>query len=407
MSKLKPRRPSAAMIVALLALFVALGGSAVASGLLNGHHIKKNSIPLNRLTRAARIATVNPPANGPGQPGPEGREGKPGTNGSNGVEGKVGPEGKAGEKGSTGSPGSQGPQGEKGDNGSPGAPGSPGSPGTPGAPGAPGAPGSPGQPGPEGPQGPQGEKGETGTQGPQGPQGQPGMNAGEPQVVTASALDGWVLATYGDNSETSEPGYPNGRGSEPANVANGTLEFATPSVAPSLGTKSLKITTTAGHPVVAYPPLPPGNAPLLSELTTAGYNSLVTASSSEFNDVSLQIEVVESKATHFSSGYTTVVYEPYQNGENTVVGEWHHHVVAAGGQRSGLVWSTQALPSGECSQNAPCALSKFIEQNPEAVVLDAKLRIGQNSGTGWSGFEAYVDDVRLGFGEYNRYDLGG
>jgi hypothetical protein len=49
----------------------------------------------------------------------------------------------------------------------------------------------------------------------------------------------------------------------------------------------------------------------------------------------------------------------------------------------------------------------FREQNPYAEVLTAKLRIGQNSGQGWSGFEGYLDDLSFGFGPVTRYDLGG
>lgn len=381
LGKPQRRRPSFAAVISIIALFVALGGTgAYASGLINGHQIKNGSISMAKLTQRAKEKMLNVP----GQSGPEGKQGKegpPGNNGSNGAEGK------AGEKGSTGSTGSQGPKGEKGDKGDT------------------GNTGPQGPQGPTGNTGPAGPTGPTGPTGPQGPQGNPGLNSGEPRVVTETSSWGWKLATYGDNSQTPEPGYPSGRGSEPANVVNGTLEFTTPPVAPALGTQSLKMTTTAGHPVVAYLPLPIGNAPLLSELTSAGYDSLVAASSSKFHDVAFQVEMIKSSAN--GSGYTTMVYEPYQNGENTVVESWHHHVIAAGGQHSGMVWSTHALASGECSQNNPCELSQFIEENPEAVVLDVKLRIGENSGTGWPGFEAYVDDVRLGFGEYNRYDLGG
>jgi hypothetical protein len=43
-SRLAPRRPSAAMIVALLALFVALGGPAQAAHLINGKLLKRGSV---------------------------------------------------------------------------------------------------------------------------------------------------------------------------------------------------------------------------------------------------------------------------------------------------------------------------------------------------------------------------
>src|SRR4051794_28032481 len=43
------RRPRHATVVAYLALFIALGGSAYAAATINGSAIKKNSIPGNRL----------------------------------------------------------------------------------------------------------------------------------------------------------------------------------------------------------------------------------------------------------------------------------------------------------------------------------------------------------------------
>lgn len=56
MRRLRPSRPSPAMAVALLALFVALGGSAVAasgqiSRLINGTSIKRGTLPGDRLKR--------------------------------------------------------------------------------------------------------------------------------------------------------------------------------------------------------------------------------------------------------------------------------------------------------------------------------------------------------------------
>lgn len=44
-------RPSASMIVALLALFVALGGTVYAASSINGKTIKKNSLPGNRIKK--------------------------------------------------------------------------------------------------------------------------------------------------------------------------------------------------------------------------------------------------------------------------------------------------------------------------------------------------------------------
>jgi hypothetical protein len=51
MSKLKTRRPSPAMVVAVIALAVALGGTAIAAQTINGGAIKKQTIGGGKLKR--------------------------------------------------------------------------------------------------------------------------------------------------------------------------------------------------------------------------------------------------------------------------------------------------------------------------------------------------------------------
>lgn len=249
--------------------------------------------------------------------------------------------------------------------------------------------------------GAKGDKGDSGANGttlqgspPQkGDKGDPGLDADQPRNVVGAALRGFTLAPKGDNEDVTD---------------NGTIGFDTPPAVPTLGNKSLHLTSTTGKPVVVYAPLPSGYdgtngpRPLLGELTKASYGSLIHSQPQSALDVSFQFEVVKSSATHFASGYTTVVYEPYQNGSSETKDEWHRHSVD-----TGLVWSTQALPSGHCSQAVPCPFSQLVSENPQAEVLTAKLRIGQNSGQGWPGFDGYVDDVAFGFGPVTRYDFGG
>ena len=246
-----------------------------------------------------------------------------------------------------------------------------------------------------------GEKGDKGDPGPtlqgsppqKGEKGDAGLDADQPRTVSADALRDFTLAPNGDNGDST---------------ANGTVDFAAAPVAPTLGSKSLHFESDSGKPVVVYAPLPSGYngatgpRPLLAELTKSSYGSLIHSQPQNALDVGFQFEVVKSAATHFASGYTTVVYEPYQNGSSEKLDEWHRHSVD-----TGLVWSTQALPSGHCSQAVPCPFAQFVSENPQAEVLTAKLRIGQNSGQGWSGFEGYVDDVAFGFGPVTRYDFGG
>ena len=97
------RRPSVALIIGVVALFIGLGGTAVAAGMFSGTQIKKNSIPLDRLTGSAR-RTLS-------QPGPHGALGPAGAKGAAGARGQVGAKGDPGPQGAVGPQGPQGPQG--------------------------------------------------------------------------------------------------------------------------------------------------------------------------------------------------------------------------------------------------------------------------------------------------------
>ena len=48
--KLRPKRPSASMVVAGLALFVGLGGGAYAATQINGNQIQDGTVGLKKLT---------------------------------------------------------------------------------------------------------------------------------------------------------------------------------------------------------------------------------------------------------------------------------------------------------------------------------------------------------------------
>jgi hypothetical protein len=95
------RRPSAGLVVGVIAVSIALSGSAVAAtGALNGSKIDKNSIQIDRLTAGARQALNTP--------GPRGYRGYTGKTSARGATGAHGP---AGPAGTTGSAGTQGPAG--------------------------------------------------------------------------------------------------------------------------------------------------------------------------------------------------------------------------------------------------------------------------------------------------------
>lgn len=115
----RTRLPSPALVVAVIALVVALGGTAAAaSGLITGRQIAPSTITgrnvRNHSLTASDLApgTVGRGATGKtGAAGPAGPQGAPGAPGAAGVSGAVGPQGPAGAEGPAGP---QGPAGADG-----------------------------------------------------------------------------------------------------------------------------------------------------------------------------------------------------------------------------------------------------------------------------------------------------
>src|SRR4051812_3520804 len=96
------------MVIAVLALFVALGGGAALAGKsISGKSIKNHSMPLNKLTNSAIHALS-------GKQGPQGSSGPSGPKGPSGPSGPSGPKGASGPKGSPGPTGAVGPTGAAG-----------------------------------------------------------------------------------------------------------------------------------------------------------------------------------------------------------------------------------------------------------------------------------------------------
>lgn len=157
---LKKYVPRPAMVVALLALFVGLSGTATATrgfGLIGSDQIKRSAVQERHLARGVRN-----------------KLNRTGRQGSAGPVGPIGPQGLQGPKGDTGAIGERGPKGDTGNQGPKGDVGPAGRDGKDGAKGDTGAKGDVGSVGPAGPIGPQGPKGDTGATGPIGPEGPQG-----------------------------------------------------------------------------------------------------------------------------------------------------------------------------------------------------------------------------------------
>jgi hypothetical protein len=106
---LKGRRFTPAMVVAMIALAVALSGTAVAgtTKLITGGQIANGTIKLADIHASAKSALK-------GKNGATGAQGPVGAQGAQGARGPVGPQGATGAKGDTGASGAPGKDGKDG-----------------------------------------------------------------------------------------------------------------------------------------------------------------------------------------------------------------------------------------------------------------------------------------------------
>jgi len=166
-------KPSPALVIALLALFVALGSSSVAAPardaakkLITGKQIKNSSLTTkdvkNRSLLAQDFKAGQLPAAAQGAKGDSGAPGLKGDAGGQGLKGDTGAQGDAGAQGEDGPAGPAGPNGPTGPNG---------------------------PAGPNGPVGPTGPSGAQGPQGPAGPSGPKGFTSLAPVNFPASGAD--------------------------------------------------------------------------------------------------------------------------------------------------------------------------------------------------------------------------
>jgi|tagenome__1003787_1003787.scaffolds.fasta_scaffold20937783_2 hypothetical protein len=135
---LRERRPSPALAVASLALFVAMGGTGYAAVAITGHQVVNGSltgkdVKDESLTgKDVRALTTRDVVDGSllaadfGGQLPPGPKGDPGGRGSQGQKGDAGAPGAKGDTGLQGLQGPPGPKGDKGDQGGKGEQGDPG-----------------------------------------------------------------------------------------------------------------------------------------------------------------------------------------------------------------------------------------------------------------------------------------
>lgn len=82
--------PSSSMVVAVIALLVAMSGSAVAASLITGEQIKDGTIQTKDLSKKTRVKLASASGGERGPAGPSGQQGERGANGSAGQNGRDG-----------------------------------------------------------------------------------------------------------------------------------------------------------------------------------------------------------------------------------------------------------------------------------------------------------------------------
>jgi Collagen triple helix repeat (20 copies) len=187
--------------IALLALFIALGGSAYAVAGRGSSSAGRfyacvtqrfHTLNLTSASAACPRGQYKISWNRTGQRGARGPLGK-GSRGPSGSNGAGGPQGPKGATGATGAQGVTGPAGRLGPKGDTGGTGAQGLTGPAGLQGPKGDTGATGAPGPAGPPGPQGDIGATGAQGPAGANG-------TDATINGVAAGGALSGTYPDPS---------------------------------------------------------------------------------------------------------------------------------------------------------------------------------------------------------------
>jgi hypothetical protein len=150
--------PAAALLLAIVSLFVSLGGPTVAADGVRTAMGKRavnvdrvDGLHASRTPKAGRLLALDRFGRLPASVSPAGPKGD---TGAQGPKGDPGPAGAQGPKGDTGAAGAQGPKGETGAAGAQGPKGDPGPAGAQGPKGDPGAAGPKGDTGPQGPAGP-------------------------------------------------------------------------------------------------------------------------------------------------------------------------------------------------------------------------------------------------------------
>ncbi|MGH9302673.1 MAG: hypothetical protein ACRD0E_12435, partial [Acidimicrobiales bacterium] len=202
---------------------------------------------------------------------------------------------------------------------------------------------------------------------------------GAPSAVASPAAT--IVNIYPGNAAAT------GWSSEGNQENGGTETFVNGPATPPLGTGSLQLSTPAIADKAFF-----GNANLaktpISDLSAMSYSTYV--SSAPAGNVALPSYQVPAEANG-TTGFTTLVYEPYnQHGASIVNNTWQTWDALNGG--NGLWWSTHARGTLLGGPSHLYKWSDIVNALPDATILS----IGANLGSHNAGVTASVDAFSVG-----------
>lgn len=208
-------------------------------------------------------------------------------------------------------------------------------------------------------------------------------------VLTAAAAAATVVVTQ--NSTSWAP-----MDTRPGGAYRFTEDYEAP---PDLGAGSLELTTDATTAAKADYWTFAHAGTLLGNVDTLSYWTFQSSDPQPpIAAVSYQFQI-DGNGLETAGGFTTLVYEPYQNGV-VVPGEWQYWDVDAG-----LLWSTRTVPEcglvGGAGGPAIYTLAAIKLLCPNAVVIG----VGVNIGTFNPGYTVATDGFQFNETTYD-FELG-
>jgi hypothetical protein len=235
--------------------------------------------------------------------------------------------------------------------------------------------------------GPAGARGATGASGATGATGAPGADGQVAGVASQNGLNAATTVNADGDAGWTLTGKP------AAKLTGGVLRLA----------GSFDASTAAGGIGIthAYQQAP------LSTLSALTYTARVDKRPNGTVNAPVIHVTLTGANTGTTSGFTNLVFEPYQNGGTELSRTYTFDVT------QGKLWSTRALSAGtpdQVDQAHLATLAQIAESNPNAKVIAISVDNGGSSADTISAddFAAAADNLVVGFGaSVDSYDFGG